>query len=96
MSHDYHPALPDFVPEAVFHSGCSECEHRAGLGFEAIAMLDNAHLRQAMNRAQRLEVMGGRRPGEAGDRMLVDPIELPLLRDLALVGVIAQRLGWTP
>lgn len=99
MSHDYHPALPGYVKDAVFHSGCPECEHRAGLGLDAIRFLDAEHLRNAMARAHVLEHDGMRVPGDTGAAirlMVADPIELPFLRQLALVSVVAERLGWAP
>lgn len=72
MSHAYHEALPDFVPDALFHTGCAECEQRAAFpGLRPFAHMDAPTLRRAFDRAQRLR---------EGGRFDVDPLEGPALR----------------
>ena len=95
MTHSYHQSLPNYVEDAVFHSGCPECEHRAGLRLDAVRFLDDEHLRVAMKRALVLRSKGARAPSDPDDgRMTVDPLELPFLRDLAQVQDVGYRLGW--
>lgn len=88
MSHSYHPDLPNYVPDALFHTGCPECGRRASLGIRALGWLDEDRVVSAVRRARAFHRRGGRLPEEAsaGDgRLLVDEAELQFLTELGMV-----------
>lgn len=50
--HVYHDALPNFIPDAIWHSGCPECEHRAKQPFHVqVGYLDLPNQAKAKARA---------------------------------------------
>ena len=96
MTHAYHEGLEGFVPEALFHTGCPECEYRAGLALPyALAAMDMPNVRRAVIRAARLNADGATCPPDRVDpaRLRADPLELRLLRDLWVVLAALGRAG---
>lgn len=93
MSHLYHEGLPGYVPDAVLHTGCPECEHRCARGAMALDTMDRGRVQALWRRAAAAYAFGYSLPGEYHEegRVLLDSLELPLVEMVQAVQRALQR-----
>ena len=53
MMHEFHPELPGYDPEQIWHDGCEECEHRGRKPEDGMMHLDRGSFARAWDRSAR-------------------------------------------
>jgi len=91
MTHDYHPGLPGYDPDAILHDGCGECEVRSGRGVAGLLELDARNIELLWWRVVNTEYGGKTEPNEAGEYR--SDCESRLGHQLYFIGVLLERLG---
>lgn len=94
-AHAYHEGLPGYVADAVLHTGCEECEHRARDLASALDAFDVERVERLWRRAASAYDTGYRLPDEGGPTgaVLLDPLEVPLLHAVQAIQRVLQRAG---
>ncbi len=98
MSHDYHPGLDGYDPEAILFDRCEECEARSRKGVKGLLDLDSTNLELLWRRCLNTSYSVGLKGGEEAGKYRSD-CEARLGHQLYLIGVLLQRQDpnvWRP